>query len=208
MQKKTLSIAVLSLCIIFWTVSCKKNSAKPVTNGNVAHALSDSFYIRALLDTTWIYTGNSNKDECESSGGVCSSFLIYGQHGSLLTAGFTLIDSAHPAPKDTTILSWVGKTFTTRSDTASLHAYTFVFSYPDTLGRTLSSDYVPNNTGATFTVNSVVYDGPSVQTLDSITPYKMYKVMGTFNCKVAHLSDTIMHSVTRGMYAINVIEAR
>jgi hypothetical protein len=207
MQKKTLALAAAALFIIALTISCKKSSPKAPT-GNVPHALSDTFYVRALLDTTWVYQGDENRDECQTNGSVCSEFLIYGPGGSFDGAQFTLTDSAHPAPQDTTILSWAGKTFAAKTDPTSSHAYTFSFTYPDSVGRTMSSDYIVNNAGAKLTITSVVYNGVSQYTFDSITPYKSYIIQGTISCKLTHLNDTVIHTISQGVYSINVIEAK
>ena len=208
MHKKTLALSVTFLAILFIVTSCKKNNSTAKVNPNSPHSLSNIYYIRGLLDTTWVYQGNDNRDECQTSGSVCSSFLIYGPTGNLYAAKFNLSDSAHSNPQDTTILSWVGKTFVTRTDTAASHAYTFSFEYPDTLDREMSSDYILNNTGARLTIDSVVYDGLSQYYFDSITPYKSYRIKGTLNCKLTHFGDTVVHKITQGVYSINVIEAQ
>jgi len=206
MYKKTLALSLIFIAILFLAVSCKKSSSKSV-NPNSPHSLSNVYYVRALLDTTWVYQGNDNKEECQTSGSVCADFLTYGPGGSFVPVKFTLTDSANPNPQDTTMVRWVGKTFVTISDTAASHAYLFTFEYPDTLGRQMSSDYIRNNTGASLTIDSVVYDGLSQYYLDSITPYKSYRIKGTLNCKVTHFGDSVVHKVTQGVYSINVIEA-
>ena len=204
---KTLSLFAVILSIVFVTSSCKKSSS-PLVNPYGPHSLTETFYVRGVLDTSWIYQSNNNKEECQSNGLVCASFLTFGPNGSLPAVKFSLIDSAHPAPKDSVIRSWVGKTFVTGTDTAASHAYLFSFEYPDTLGREMSSNYVVNNTGARLTVDSVVYDGLSQYYFDSITPYKSYRIKGTVSCKLTHFGDTIIHKFTQGVYSINVIEAK
>jgi hypothetical protein len=207
MHKKTLVLSVALLMVIFVVSSCKKSSTAKV-NPNGPHALSDPYYVRGILDTTWEYLGNTNKEECQTTGAVCADFLTYGPGATLLGIKFQLTDSAHPAPKDTTILSWVGKTFVTSSDTAASHAYTFSFDYPDSLGREMSTDYILNNTGARLTVQSVVANGVSQYYLDSVTPYKAFIITGTISAKLTHFGDTIVHHFTQGVYSINVIEAK
>jgi hypothetical protein len=208
MQKKTIAFSLILLSIIFITSSCKKSSSSPVINPNGPHPLSEVYYVRALIDTSWVYQSNNNREECQSNGLVCGTFLTFGPNSSLNAVKFTLVDSAHPAPKDSVIRSWVGKTFAARTDTASSHAYTFSFEYPDAQGREMSSDYVVNNTGARLTIDSVVYDGLSQYYFDSITPYKSFRIKGTLNCKITHFGDSVTHNVSQGVYSINVIEAK
>ena len=208
MHKKTLVLFILFLSAILITTSCKKSNG-PKANGNTAHALSNQFYIRGLLDTTWIYQENDNRNECLTSGSVCSSFLTFATNSSLPAVKFDLTDSANPRPKDSTILSWVGKTFVTASDTSYSHAYLFSFEYPDTIGREMSSNYVINNTGAQLKIDSVVYDGLSQQYLDSAgNPLKSYRIKGSLNCKLTHFGDSVVHNFSQGVYSINVIEAK
>jgi|GEM_PF-6137217 len=211
MHKKTLALSVIFLSVLFAGTSCKKSSS-PKANPNSPAPLSTVFYVRALLDTTWFYQGNNNPDECQTAGSLCSSFLTYGPNGSIPAVKFDLTDSAHAYAVDSVILGWKGKTFVTASDTAYSHAYLFSFEYPDTLGREMSSDYVINNTGARFIVDSVVYDGLSQQgyTDSAGTPLKCYKLVGTFNCQIAHLGDSVKyyHKVTQGVYSINILEAK
>ena len=207
MHKYIRALCAISFCLFILAAGCKKSSG-PVGNGNAAHALSNPYYIRALLDTTWVYQGNDNKSECESNGAVCASFLAYGPNSSLLNVKLSLSDSAHYSPKDSVIRSWKGKTFFTRNDITASHAYTFSFEYPDTLGRNMSTEYVINNTGAKLTIDSVVYDGVSHYYFDSITPYKSYRLKGTLSCKLTHLGDSVIHNISQGVYSINVIEAR
>lgn len=209
MRNKTLALAAIFFIVLATITSCKKSSKAPVANSNTPHALSDPYYIRALLDTTWIYVGNDHGDECSSTGSLCSSFLIFGGNYLIWTAQINLIDSAHPAPKDSVILGWAGKTFVTANDASVSHPYLFTFSYPDTVGHTLSSNYVINNTGAKMTINSVVYNGLSPDETDSAgNPLKWYLVNGTLNCKVTHFGDTAVHNVTQGVFSINVVEAK
>jgi hypothetical protein len=163
------------------------------------------------MDTTWVYQGNDNKEECQTNGGTCADFLVYGPGGSILGVKFQLMDSANPSPKAANILSWVGKTFSARTDTLSGHAYTFSFAYPDSNGRQLSTEYVAYNAGTSLTVNSVTYNGLSQFYFDSVTPYKSYLVKGTVTAKMAHFGDTSItgiHNFTQGVFAINVIEAK
>jgi len=212
MHKETLALSVLFLSILFAGTSCKKSSA-PKANPNGPAPLSTVFYVRGLLDNTWFYQGDNNPDECQSSGSLCSAFLTYGPHSSIPAVKFSLIDSAHVAPVDSVILGWAGKTFVTSSDnTVSSHAYLFSFEYPDTSGIEMSSEYVINNAGAKFTVDSVVYDGLSQQgyTDSAGLPLKCYKLVGTFNCQIAHLGDSTKyyHNLTQGVYSINVLEAK
>lgn len=207
MYKKTLTLLILSVTVLFAATSCKKTSSKPV-NPNSAHALSNAYYVRGLLDTTWVYQGDDNKEECQTTGAVCADFLTFGPGGSILGVKIQLTDTAHPNPKDTTILSWVGKTFSARTDTTAQHAYTFSFEYPDTLGRQMSTDYVAYNAGTTLTINSVTANGVSQYYLDSVTPYKAFLVKGTITAKVTHFRDSVIHNFTQGVFAINVIEAK
>ena len=210
MQKKILALYLVFIAVLFIATSCKK--ASPVANGNRPHSLSNVFYFRGLIDTTWVYQGDDYRQECQTAGTVCADFLTYGPGGSLVPVKFNLIDSANPNPKDTTILSWKGKTFVASSDTAASHAYMFTFDYPDTLGRIMSSGYVINNTGATLTVDSVVYDGLSQYYTNTNTipptPYKSYRVKGKLTCNVTHFGDSVIHTVKQGVYSINVIEAQ
>jgi hypothetical protein len=208
MYKKTFTLSALFIALIFIAESCKKTGAPPV-KPNSPHALSDIYYFRSLLDTTWVYQGNSNRQECQTSGSVCADFLTYGFNGSLAAVKFTLTDSAHANPSDTTLLSWVGRSFVTASDTATTHAYIFNFEYPDSTGRKLSSDYIFNNTGARLTIDSVVYDGLSKYYLDTAGyPFKSYRIKGTLSCKVAYFGDTTKHTIAQGVYSINVIPAQ
>ena len=210
MQKKILALSIVFVTVVFITISCKK--AAPVVNGNRPHALSNVFYFRGLIDTTWVYQADDYRQECQTAGSVCADFLTYGPGNSLLPVKFNLIDSANPNPKDTTILTWRGKTFVTASDTAASHAYLFTFDYPDIAGRMMSSGYVANNTGAKLTVDSVVYDGLSQYYTNTNTtlptPYKSYRIKGTLSCKVTHFGDSVLHTVQQGVYSINVIEAQ
>jgi len=207
MIKKSLALLIASVSILAFSSACKKTSSKPV-NPNSAHALSNTYYVRGLLDTTWVYQGNDNKEECQTSGSVCADFLTYGANASFVAVKFQLTDSAHPAPKDTTILSWIGKTFVAANDTTVSHAYTFSFEYPDSTGREMSTLYVPYNHSATLTVQSVTYNGLSQYYFDSITPYKSYLIKGTVSGKITHLGDTVLHNLSQGVFAINVIEAK
>jgi hypothetical protein len=210
MNNKIFIIAILSMLIASVTItSCKKNAPKTV-NANSPHALSDEYYVRGLLDTTWKYNGNGSADECQTTGSVCSDFLVYGPNYSLLTVKITLTDSAHPNPQDTTMLKWVGKTFVTASDVSASHAYLFSFEYPDTAGREMSSDYVANNTGATLTIDSVVYNGLSQQgyTDSAGNALKAYRIKGTLSCKLTHFGDSVIHNFSQGVYSINVLEAK
>lgn len=205
MNKKIFLLSLISLLLLAFIISCNKSSpAKPTGNWNVMHALSDTFYIRGLLDTFWLYTGNSHADECQQAGVVCSSFTIFGPNYSLLAAQINLTDSS-TIVSDSVILSWAGKTFYARTDTTQHQPNTFTLSYPDTLGRTLSSDYVPFNTSSKLVVNSVSYDGLSTHYLDSLTPYKMYRLQGTITCKMAHFNDSVAHNFTQGVFSINVL---
>ena len=208
MHKKTLTLSAIFLAVLFIATSCKKASSPPAVNGNTAHTLSNAYYVRGLLDTTWVYQGNDNKEECQTTGAVCADFLTYGPHNTLLGVKFQLTDSANPSPKAADILSWVGKTFSARTDTLSFHAYTFSFEYPDSLGRQLSTEYVAYNAGTSLTVNSVTYNGLSQYYLDSVTPYKSYLVKGTVTAKLAHYGDSVIHNFSQGVFAINVIEAK
>ena len=208
MYRKTLALSVLFLAILFIATSCKKSSSTPVANGNSPKPLSNAFYFRGLLDTTWQYQGNDNGDECQTTGSVCSSFLIF-YNNNIYAAKFDLTDSANPRPKDSVIRSWVGKTFVTAGDNTASHAYLFRFEYPDAIGRAMSTDYVINNTGAKLTVDSVVYDGLSKYYADSLgSPFKSYRVKGSINCKITHFGDSVIHNVTQGVYSVNVIEAK
>jgi hypothetical protein len=208
MQNKTLSLIAISVVFVMIASSCKKSSSPPAPTGNVAHALSNTYYLRGILDTTWIYQGNDNKEECQTNGSVCSDFLVYGPGASILGVKFQLTDSAHPAPKDTTILSWVGKTFTASTDTLHSRAFSFSLDYPDSNGHMLSTNYVPFNAGSTLTITSVTANGVSQYYLDSITPYKAFLIKGTITAKMSHYGDTIAHNLTQGVFAINVIEAK
>jgi hypothetical protein len=209
MQKKILALSIVFITVLLIATSCKK--ASPATNWNKPHALTDEFYFRGLLDTTWVYQYDDYREECQTAGSVCADFLTFGPGNSLNPVKFTLIDSANPNPQDTTMLRWVGQTFVTASDTLASHAYLFTFDYPDTMGRMMSSGYVINNSGAKLTVDSVVYDGLSQYYFNTSTgtpvPYKSYRIKGTLSCKLTHLGDTIVHKVTQGLYSINVIEA-
>jgi hypothetical protein len=198
MQRKTLAICLIVVTIVL-IGACKKNGPNVPTNPNVPHALSDSFYYRALFDTTWRYYGDANKGECHSNNGLCASFLYGGT--------FTLNDSANPHPHDSIIRSWVGKTFITPQDTASSHQYTFSFSYQDSMGHKVGTEF-PVNSGASMTINSVVSDGVSILTLDTAGHgYKLYKLKGTFNANMSHYQDTTMYKVTQGVFSINVMES-
>lgn len=209
MQKKILALSIAFIAVLFIATSCKK--ATPTANGNQPHALTDEFYFRGLLDTTWVYQYDDNREECQTSGSVCADFLVYGPGGSTLPVKFNLIDSANPNPQDTTMLTWVGKTFVTASDTAATHAYLFTFDYPDASGRNMSSGYVINNTGATLVVDSVVYDGLSQYYFNTSggtsVPYTSYRIKGTLSCKLTHLGDSVLHTIKQGLFSINVIEA-
>ena len=198
MQKKTLAISLI-IAAIALIVACKKNSTKTVTGGNVAHALTDSFYYRAKVDTTWFYHGDSSKDECiPSSGGVCSSFLY--------DATFTLSDSANPHPHDSIIRSWVGKTFAAKTNSGS-KAYAFSFTKQDTLYRQISTDNV-NDGGSFLTINSVTPNGVTAYNLDSAHHgYKCYKIKGTFNANVSLFNDTLITRLSQGDFSINVVES-
>jgi hypothetical protein len=208
MHKKKVALTIIVLSALLIATSCKKNNT-PKANGNTAHALSNQFYIRGLLDTTWVYLYNDNRDECQTTGSVCTSFLTFGPNSSVPAAKFDLTDSAHAAPKDSTILSWAGKTFVTASDTGASHAYLFRFEYPDTLGREMSTDYIRNNSGATLKIDSVVYDGLAQYYMDSAgNPLKSYRIKGTFNCKLTHFGDSTNHAFTQGVYSFNVIESK
>jgi hypothetical protein len=209
MFKKPFALSVIFLMIVLTMVSCKKSTKSPVANGNAPHALSDSYYIRALLDTTWIYVGSAQADECQTNGSVCSSFLIYGANYALWTAKINLTDSANPLPQDSVMLKWAGKTFVAATDTTVSHAYTFSFEYPDSVGRALSSNYIINNTGAKLTVESVVYNGLSQDYTDSLGhPLHTFLVKGAFSCRVTHFGDSTIHSVTQGAYCINMVEGK
>lgn len=208
MYTKTFALFIAASLIVFASSSCKKSSSAPA-NPFGPHALNNQFYVRGLLDTSWTYQGNDNADECQSSGSVCSSFLTYGPNSSILAVKFSFFDSAHPAPKGATMLTWAGKTFYTSSDATASHAYTFTFEYPDTLGREMSSDYVVSNTGAKLTIDSVVYDGLAQFHTDSAgNPLKSYRVRGSISCKLTHFNDTIVHQFSQGVYCINVIESK
>ena len=210
MQKKVLAVSIVFITVLLIGTSCKKNS--PAVNGNKPHALSNVFYFRGLIDTTWVYQYDDYREECQTSGTVCADFLTYSPNNALVPVKFNLIDSANPNPKDTTIMTWLGKTFVTASDTVASHAYLFTFDYPDAIGRIMSSGYVANNTGATLTIDSVVYDGLSQYYSNTNTtpptPYKSFRIKGTLSCNVTHFGDSVLHTVKQGVYSINVIEAQ
>jgi hypothetical protein len=211
MQKITMLACVAALVVMAVISSCKKSTPAPVVKtGNYAHDLTDSFYIRDMVGGIWQYYGNNNAEECQNIGGVCASMLTY-YHSNIPSAvKIDLIDSGIVSPKDSTIMSWAGKTFSCTRDTlAGTHPYLFRFSMPDTSGIMLSSNYCRND-GASLTVTSVVRNGLSHYYSDSThTPYKAYKIKGTFSCNLAHLGDTIPSiPVTQGIFSINVIEAK
>jgi hypothetical protein len=195
MQKKTFALGIIILAIALIT-ACKKTTTAS-KSGNVQHALTDTFYYRALFDTTWVYHGDANRDECQSGNSVCSSFLY--------DATFTLSDSANPHPHDSIIRGWVGKTFLTTS--AAHHPYAFSFVTPDSSGRLRSTDYT-NNASSSLMVTSVEPNGVSTYTLDSAgAGYKCYKVKGTFYANVARSNDSIVTHITQGVFSINVMES-
>jgi hypothetical protein len=210
MRKKVLALGIVFITILFIAISCKK--AAPVANGNKPHALSNVFYFSGLIDTTWVYQGNDYREECQTSGSVCADFLTYSPASALIPVKFNLIDSANPNPQDTTMLTWVGKTFVAASDSTASHAYLFTFDYPDASGRIMSSVDVPYNIGAKLTVDSVVYDGLSQYYFNTSTgspvPYTSYRIKGTLTCKVTHFGDSVLHTVKQGLFSINVIEAQ
>ena len=198
MQKRTAAIIIIIIATVALVAACKKSPPKPATNWNVPHALTDTFYYRALIDTTWKYHGDANKDECNGSSGVCSSFLY--------DATFSLSDSANPYPHDSIILSWVGKTFVTRLDTVP-HPYLFKISYPDSLWREVSTENAPNF-GSTLTITSIVHNGLSTLTPDSPGhSYQLYKIKGTFTANAARYQDTVIHKLTQGVFSMNVMES-
>ena len=209
MHNRTLALAAIFFITLSTIVSCKKSTKAPTANSNTPHDLANKYYVRALIDTTWIYQGNDNADECSSPGSLCSSFLVFGGNYTTWVAQLTLTDSMHSSPKDSVILGWAGKTFVTPVDLTVSHPYTFSFYYPDSVGHALSSSYVYNNTGSSMTINSVVYNGLSPDEMDSAgNPLKFFKINGTFNCKVTHFGDTVLHNVTQGVFCINVVEAK
>jgi hypothetical protein len=198
MQKKTLAICMI-IAALGLVAACKKNSS-PAPAGNVQHAITDTFYWRAKLDTTWVYHGDNNKSECNASSiGVCSSFLY--------DATFTLNDSANPHPHDSIIKSWLGKTFVTRGDTVS-HAYTFTFAYPDSLSRTVSSENT-YNAGSTLTITSIVANGVSSLTVPDSPghTYNLYKIKGVFNVNLSRYNDTNVVHLTQGDFSTSVMES-
>ena len=197
MHKKTLAVCLIITAFVL-IGACKKNSPKVPTNPNVPHALTDSFYYRALYDTTWVYHGDNNKGECNSANGVCSSFLY--------DATFTLNDSAYPHPHDSIIRSWIGQTFIVNSDSGS-HAHTFSFSYHDTLNHPVSTEFAFNR-GSNLTISSVLPNGVSKYTFDTAgMSLKFYKVQGTFNANVGRYLDTSIIHIKSGVFSINLMES-
>lgn len=209
MRNSTLALFAILFITISGIISCKKSTKAPTANSNTPHSLSNKYYIRALLDTTWIYAGNDNADECQYSGSLCSSFLIFGNNYQTWAEQINLTDSAHSGPRDSVILGWAGKTFVTAGDNSVPHPYLFSFYCPDSVGHALSSNYVVVNTGAMMQINSVVYNGLSPDETDSAgNPLKFFKINGTFNCKVTHFGDTTTHTLTQGVFCINVVESK
>ena len=198
MQKRTWPIAAI-IGVTCLVAACKKDTKPAAPQGNVQHAITDTFYWRAKLDTTWVYHGDNNKSECNGSTGVCSSFQY--------DATFKLIDSANPNPHDSIIRTWVGKTFHTSNDTAS-KAYLFTFSYPDHDGRTISTEYAANQ-GSSLTITSITPNGHSTLTTPDSPAlyYNLYKVKGTFNANLSHIVDTSVLHLTQGDFQISVMES-
>lgn len=198
MQKRTWAIAAI-IGVICLVAACKKDTKPAAPQGNVQHAITDTFYWRAKLDTTWVYHGDNNKSECNGSTGLCSSFLY--------DATFKLIDSANPYPHDSIIRTWVGKTFHTSNDSAS-KAYLFTFSYPDSLNRTVSTEYT-SNYGSSLTITSITANGHSTLTTPDSPAlyYNLYKVKGTFNVNLSRFQDTNIVHLTQGDFQISVMES-
>lgn len=198
MQKRIWAGAAI-IAVMGLVAACKKDTKTTAPLGNVQHPITDTFYWRAKLDTTWVYHGDNNKSECNGSTGLCSSFLY--------DATFKLIDSANPNPHDSIIRTWVGKTFYSSRDTMS-KAYLFTFSYPDHDGRTVSTEYT-SNYGASLTITSVTANGhSSLTTPDSpALYYNLYKVKGIFNANLSHSQDTSFIKLTQGDFQISVMES-
>ena len=199
-------IAVVAVVLLIAIASCKKDSPAPVKTGNYQHDLSNKYYVRGLLDSTWAYLGTDDTTECQTTGKVCA--LFYGSSYALHDMEFYMMDSANKSPQDSVIRGWAHQSFSFFRTGDTLRPYSVSFSYLDSFGRKLSTEYTDNTTSA-FHIDTIVSDGQSITLLDSAShPYKIYRVQGSMNCNVAHYNDTTHVKVSQGVYSIRIMEGK
>ena len=204
---KPYHIAVVALVLFIAIASCKKDSPIVlIKTGNYQHDLSNKYYLRGLLDTTWAYFGTDDTTECQTTGKVCAQFS--GTPAALHNMEFYLMDSAFKSPQDSVIRDWAHQSFSFFRTGDTLRPYSVSFSYLDSFGHKLSTEYTDNTTSA-FHIDTIMRDGQSVSFLDSAHhPYKLYRVQGSMNCNVAHYNDTTHVKVSQGVYSIRIMEGK
>lgn len=205
-MQKTLWVFLTALTLGLGVASCKKDNPATPPLGNNPHPLTNTYYFRAKIDTTWTYIATDEK--IEDTLGTSTRGIVF-QAYDPTRATLVFIDSAYPRPQDTTIQSWVGQYFSFYNYADTARPLMIKFQYQDSLGRRYSTEYTDNR-ASSFTIDSVIADGNSALLSDTAgVPYKLFKIKGSISCNLARFQDSssVIHTY-QGLYSVRVMEGR